>query len=386
MCSLFFAQVFHPSLLSAFENDQTDINGDVAGNNSSSSSSGKNTNRLATSLKPDISYNDQTITEDVTWRGVVLIQGGLIVAPQATLTIEPGTTVLFQHNSVQDAAVLLVQGRIQAQGSPEKPVLFTSNFVDPVSGDWQGIVIISSNKRNMLENCKIAGAETGIEALFSKITLKNVNFSSCGTGARIQDCLTVISGGGVSGCGIGLNLQEAEADVRKVNFSGNRQAIVASQSALYLNGSTFYGNNEEAVKVEGGRVRIIDNSFSVNGYGLYLSKCQGTVSANRIFKNHHNGISLVKARVKIIGNEISQNDKVGLRVEDGEGVAWGNILVDNKEHDLYNAGTENFKAMGNWWGESSPAMEKRTFDRKDDARLGKIYYLPVLSTKPQSSL
>ena len=237
----------------------------------------------------------------------------------------------------------------------------------------------------MLENCKIAGAETGIEALFSKITLKNVNFSSCGTGARIQDCLAVISGGGVSGCGIGLNLLEAEADVRNVNFSGNRQAIVASQSSLYLNGATFYGNSQEAVKVEGGRVRIIDNSFSVNGDGIYLSQCEGSVSANRIFKNHHNGISLVKARVKITGNEISQNDKVGLRVEDGEGVAWGNILVDNKEYDLYNAGTEDFKAMGNWWGESSPAMEKRIFDRKNDARLGKIYYLPVLLNKAQQN-
>ena len=385
MIVLFLVQVFHPAIVSALaETGQAAINGDAAGTPSGNSSSGKRTPRSALSVTPDISYKNQNITEDVTWSGTVLIQGSLIVSPQATLTIEPGTTVLFKPTSGQDAAVLLVQGRIQSLGNPDKPVLFSSTFAEPINGDWQGIVIMASNKRNILENCKITGAETGIEALFSKITLKNIDFTSCGTGARIQDCLAVIYGGGASGCGIGLNFQDAEADVRNVKFSGNRQAIVASQTSLYVTGAIFYGNTQEAVKVEGGRVRIIDNSFSVNGHGITLSQCEGTVSANSILKNLNDGISLVKARVKVIGNDISQNGKVGLKVEDGKGVAWGNTLNANKEFDLYNGGDEDFKAMGNWWGESSVPLANRIFDRQDDARMGKIHYNPVLPMKPKS--
>ena len=46
---------------------------------------------------PDRSYHNQTITEDVVWRGEILIEGGVTVATQSTLTIEPGTVVRFRR-------------------------------------------------------------------------------------------------------------------------------------------------------------------------------------------------------------------------------------------------------------------------------------------------
>ncbi len=107
---------------------------------------------------------------------------------------------------------------------------------------------MSSDKKNVLENCRISGAETGVEALFSRITLKNVGFAACGTGARIQDCMAVIVGGGATDCSIGLELTETEADVRDANYSGNGQAVVAVQSSLYLGGSTFYSNSRRRSK------------------------------------------------------------------------------------------------------------------------------------------
>jgi len=337
----------------------------------------------------DRSYRNQTITEDVVWRGEILIEGGVTIATQSTLTIEPGTVVRFRRTDEEggDNPLLLVHGRILAFGGAEKPVLFTSNFAEPQPGDWQGIVIMASEKKNLLENCRIAGAETGIEALFSTITMKNVLFATCGTGARIQDCLATISGGGASSCAVGLNLLESEVDLRDSNFSGNRQAVVAVKTSLYLGGATFYGNDQEALKVESSRVRIIGNSFSVNGSGISLSQCEGTVSANRILKNTDYGLSLAKSRVKVTGNEIAQNGKIGLRVEDGKGVAWGNTFAANGEYDLYNAGTEDFKAMGNWWGDGTPfSFAKRIYDRRNDAGRGRVYYIPVLRSKPQSDI
>ncbi len=346
-------------------------------------------NRAVLSGSPDRSYRNQTITEDVVWRGEILIEGGVTIAPQSTLTIEPGTVVRFRRTDEEggDTPLLLVQGRILALGGAEKPVSFTSDFADPRPGDWQGIVIMGSEKKNLLENCRINGAETGIEALFSTITIKDVLFASCGTGAKLQDCLAVVSGGGANSCGVGLNLLESEADLRDSNFSGNRQAVVAVKTSLYLGGATFYGNEQEALKVDGSRVRIVGNSFSVNGSGISLSQCEGAVSSNRILKNSDYGLSLTKSRIRVTGNEIAQNGKVGLRVEDGKGAAWGNTFAANGEYDLYNAGTEDFKAMGNWWGDGTPfSFAKRIYDRRSDAGRGRVYYIPVLRAKPQSDI
>ncbi len=49
--------------------------------------------RAVLSPVADLIYKNGIITEDVTWNGNVLVEGGLILAPQATLTMEPGTTV-----------------------------------------------------------------------------------------------------------------------------------------------------------------------------------------------------------------------------------------------------------------------------------------------------
>jgi hypothetical protein len=34
-------------------------------------------------------------------------------------------------------------------------------------------------------------------------------------------------------------------------------------------------------------------------------------------------------------------------------MAWGNKISSNGRYDLYNAGSESFRAMGNWWGRES---------------------------------
>ncbi|WP_243371343.1 right-handed parallel beta-helix repeat-containing protein [Geotalea sp. SG265] len=341
--------------------------------------------RRVLSPAADNTYKNRTITEDTTWKGTVLVEGGLVLASQATLTIEPGTTVIFAPSSSGEKAVFLVHGRIQALGGADKPVVFTSSFAEPSKGDWQGIVIMASEKKNSLENCRITGAEAGVEALFSRVTLRNVNFTACGTGARIQDCMAVMVGGGATGCGIGLNLLDTEADVRDAVFSENGQAILSQQSSLYLGGATISGNSLEGIKIQGGRIRIVGNSISDNGSGMTLMECEGTLSGNKILKNSDVGVSLAKARVKATGNDISGNGKVGLRVEDGKGAAWGNTLADNGDYDLYNGGTEDFKAMGNWWGDT-PAIERRIYDKRSDSSVGRVLYVPVLQAKPQADL
>jgi hypothetical protein len=338
--------------------------------------------------KPDFSYRDETLTEDVAWHGEVLVEGGVTVAPQATLTVEAGTVVRFRSAPADSGtgAVLLVQGRILANGSNGNPVVFTSNFEEPQAGDWQGMVLLASEKKNLLEHCRLEGAETGLDAAFSRITVKNTFFVKCRTGARVQDSLLVMTGSGASNCAIGLNLFDSEADIREADFSSNRRGIAAARASLYLAGSTLYGNDFEAVTAENSRVRIVGNSFTLNGSGASLTACEGAVSANRILKNSDYGLLLARSRVKANGNEIVQNGKIGMRVEDGSSVAWGNILFANGSYDLYNAGNEEYRAIGNWWGKAPLTdIGRRIYDQRTDNGRGRVLYLPVLRDKPPTA-
>jgi parallel beta-helix repeat protein len=336
----------------------------------------------------DISYRDALLTEDTTWQGVVLIEGGVTIAPQATLTVSSGTIVRFRRGDGAEAnAALLVQGRIVVNGTVDRPVLFTSTYGDVANGDWQGIVLTGSGKKNLVEHCRVEGAETGIDASYSTVTLKNVFFSRCRTGARFQDTLAVMGGVGAGECGAGLILFDSEADIRFLNIFGNQVGVFAARSSLSLAQSKFAGNNLLAMYLDSCRIIISGNSFTANGSALTLIGCEGSVSSNQVAKNSVFGIVLMRSRVKVSGNEIEGNGRVGLRTEDGKGVAWGNALFANGEYDLYNNGIEEFRAIGNWWGTAAAAdIAARIFDRSRDESRGRVLYFPPLQKRPEIPL
>jgi hypothetical protein len=95
----------------------------------------------------------------------------------------------------------------------------------------------------------------------------------------------------------------------------------------------------------------------------------------------------MRSRVKVSGNEIESNGKVGLRTEDGKGVAWGNAFSANGEYDLYNNGIEEFRAIGNWWGTAATGdIAARIYDRTMDESRGRVLYFPALQKRPENPL
>ena len=333
-------------------------------------------------------YRDKVLVEDTVLRGEVLIEGGLTVASQATLTIEPGTVIRFRRidSSAGGGAALVVRGRILANGSGEKPVRFTSADDGPATG-WDGIVLLASDKKNLLEHCRVEGAEIGCEALFSNLSLKHVQFVACHTGVVLKESTAVITGGGAEGGDVGMVLKDSEVDLREAVFSGNRQGLVATGTSLFLSGATFSDNREAGVIADGCRLRIRGSSFADNGIGLGLTSCDGGIDTCRIENNAGDGLFLDKSRLKVSGNEISHNGKAGLRVSDGGSVAWGNSFSVNGEYDLYNAGSDDFTAIGNWWG-GVPAsgIAQRIYGQHLDRSRGKVRYVPFQLDSATSGL
>ena len=340
---------------------------------------------LAAESPPDFAYRDAILTEDVTWQGKVIIEGVVTVAPQATLTVGPGTVVRFGGGDTNSGKypVLLVQGRLVINGSKERPVTLTSRFADSRKGYWQGVVLLGTEKKNLLENCRVEGAEVGLDASFSSVTLVNVTFAGCTSGIRLQDALVTAAGGGAVGCDTGMAIYDSEAELRDLYVSGNRSGIVAEDSAIYFAGGTTAGNTFIGMKATNCRVKIAASRFSVNGSGLSLVSSQGSVSGCRLTGNEEYGISLSGSRVKVFGNEIAQNGKTGMKVDDGKGAAWGNLFDGNGAFDLANTGNEEFRAMGNWWGGATAAEAgKRIFDRRIENGRRRVLFTPVMETRP----
>lgn len=330
-------------------------------------------------------YRDEVLTEDTVWRGEVVVEGGVTVSPQTTLTVEPGAVVRFRRTSpgVGVGPLLLVQGRLVVRGGTDSPVRFTSFFPVPQAGDWEGIILLGSEKKNVLEHARIEGAAVGIDALYSTVSVRDAGIYSCGTGGRFQDSVVSVGGGEVAGCDVGAEFSESEADIRDASFARNRAGIALRGGSLNIEGVSVTANDRFGLAAVGGRIRSERSIFDRNGTGLVLNGCEGAVARGRIAGNREFGIILTRSRVKVIANEIADNEAVGLRVDDGKGIAWGNVFARNGRYDLYNAGSEEFRAMANWWGESALAVAgKKVFGAADEPGRGRVLLAPVLRAKP----
>lgn len=86
---------------------------------------------------------DRTLKEGTTYklRGIVYVVDG------ATLTIEAGARIEGEK-STRGALIITRGTKLIANGTKEKPVVFTSDAATPSSGDWGGIVMLGRAKTN----------------------------------------------------------------------------------------------------------------------------------------------------------------------------------------------------------------------------------------------
>lgn len=332
---------------------------------------------------PQIVYGDQVVTEDVLWQGEVLVVGSLTVAPQATVTVAPGTRIRFRVSAAGES-VLVVLGRLTATGSADRPVVFTSDGENGSRGDWQGVVFMGTMKKNALENVVIEGAETGVDASYSSVAAKNVRLTGCLTGLAAFESVVTVAGGEVSGCENGMMLTYGEGDINGMKLTGNGVAVRAENSSLFISSAEFSGNRDIALAGFGCAVKISGSAFTANGRGAVFDNTRGDINGNLFQGNRGTALQLAGSRIRATGNEFRENGEYGVRVQEGSPVFWGNIFAANTKYDFYNAGRSDVKAMTNWWGRSDP--RSAIFDNRIDTGRGRVLFTPVLRKKPISPL
>ncbi len=84
---------------------------------------------------------------------VYKIRGFVYVVNGAKLTIEPGTVIVGERGSATRGSLIITKGsQLIADGTKERPIVFTSDQQTPQRGDWGGVVILGSAKTNASYN------------------------------------------------------------------------------------------------------------------------------------------------------------------------------------------------------------------------------------------
>ena len=93
-------------------------------------------------LEGRISAN-RTLNANVVYklRGLVYVTNGAI------LTIEPGTKIVGELNK-QGGLIITRSSKIIADGTPDKPIVFTSEAANPQRGDWSGVILLGNAPTN----------------------------------------------------------------------------------------------------------------------------------------------------------------------------------------------------------------------------------------------
>ncbi len=96
---------------------------------------------------------NQPITTNTTWTAdkIYILDGFIYVKGGATLTIEPGTTI--KGNKATKGTLIVTRGsKLIADGTADKPIVFTSNEATPSYGDWGGIILLGTATTNTSAN------------------------------------------------------------------------------------------------------------------------------------------------------------------------------------------------------------------------------------------
>ncbi len=144
--------------------------------------------KLVDGTKTPVLLNPRIIQQDTLWRGVIKVQGVIEVAKEATLTIAPGTRVHFNWLDTDNDKIgesgLRVRGRLLAEGTIRKPIVFTSLNKEERSA-W-GEVRLEEAGPSRLRYCYFSFADWGLHMHFSPVIIEHCRFENSEGGLRFR--------------------------------------------------------------------------------------------------------------------------------------------------------------------------------------------------------
>ena len=216
------------------------------------------------------------ITQDTVWTltdSPFVVIRDVVIEPSATLTIEPGVEVRFGGNFS-----LVVEGKLTANGTEEKPITFTSNKLQPKAGDWITINF-ESIQPSLLEHCIVKYAKNGVTIENGNVLITRSNITN-----NLQNGFYLFGNNNVS-----ISENRIENNVNGIFINGSSFGAIIQRNFIYFNNETgisLFAVNSTQVE----NVLILNNSLSTNPVGI---RVYGQVSSN-ITRNSiaYNGLGI----------------------------------------------------------------------------------------------
>ncbi len=267
-------------------------------------------------------------SDSVITAGHYVVYDSLVVAPGATLTIEPGATLYFH-----DKVPMVVRGSLSAVGTKEQPVIFRGDRTDNIfsylpydrlPGQWDGIVLASTSNGNKFEYCDIHSANYGIKMEAGDSTVQR----------------------------LAMNASRLE------NFYGNALELVQAHARVTNTLLANAGGN--CVKIVGGKVSFIHCTianffvYKVRDVALTLHNSYGTTPAPLYGADFVNCVITGSKKDELMGYLSNLGDTVPhcknyhfentlINTVVGEDENFVNVMVDESETSPFAA--EHFRTI-----------------------------------------
>lgn len=187
------------------------------------------------------------LSQDTVWNGEIHVVATVVVPKGVTLTIEPGTVVKFKHFRGYKYPVkvyLIVNGgTINATGTSQAQIWFTSDAQSPINGDWGSITCRNTNT-SVFKYVIVEFGELGIIQLDSKVNVTYSIIRWCNSEGLYAERSSPFYGWN-------LLYNNSYHDIALEQFNYD----VTIQSNIFLGG--FF-----SIHIEKSNVSIIDNYFT----------------------------------------------------------------------------------------------------------------------------
>lgn len=225
-----------------------------------------------------IFMNSLTIKNNTVWNSKLpyIVYKSLTVAENATLTLQPGTRVLFHGNSTMS-----IKGTLNALGTKTDSIVFTSDRLEKLysneTGQWNGLHFYPESKNSQLNYAIIKNGITGI----------TVDSLSLNSQPKLLLTNSIIK------------------NMEVVGFLGYQTELVAFNNLFFNCGQyLLYG-------VGGGKYNLKQNTFA--GYNPYFAR---------------------KTAAVYLSDYISATQSANLTIDFYNNIVWGNLtdefLIDKK--------------------------------------------------------
>ncbi|MFA6455480.1 MAG: right-handed parallel beta-helix repeat-containing protein [Bacteroidota bacterium] len=250
------------------------------------------------------------------------------VSSGTTLVIEPGVTIKFQQIPANNWQQFNVKGTLIANGTPAKPIIFTSwrdslaggkttsltDFAPPAPGDWNYIAFRDGSGASVVRYCQFKyGGRDGQQTVYFETNVGSIVFSnnivrrSSSSGIYVNNTPVLIDSTIVDSC--------ASSGIR-LSTNGSVNNLSLRYSKISRNGSYgIWAQNPSKVSVS------LNNEISYNALtGLYVENntIPLSVFGNAIMNNGDHGLYVVARNdavdtlLMIAGNAVRNNGNTGI--------------------------------------------------------------------------